>query len=331
MKKLLLSVGIGLVIFSYATAQPYQVEWGDKSSSVIDGIDYLTTAGGGGYIKAMSSNILGAGVEGEFQFRIQDRNSTEYRIGFVSSSFTFNADQSIVQFPNVYLRIDGNNAVFRYDSLGVRSILTDYLTYVNGDLITFKRTSTGNVEFYHNGQLVPILSGQEQKLQGLTGGMKIFSYMANQPHILHLNASFGSISISPFQAPQLQNWNYSVDGFNSFTNGKVGIGWNGLNSGSHSLYVSNGGVRTVKLQIDIEDVWPDYVFASGYQLPTLDQIEQFITEHGHLEGFPSAREIAEDNAIDLAEMLTSLTRKVEELQLLIIEQEKELGELKKLD
>lgn len=74
-------------------------------------------------------------------------------------------------------------------------------------------------------------------------------------------------------------------------------------------------------------VWADNVFRSGYNLRSLKDVESFITENEHLPEIPSEQEVLEDG-IDVSEMNMLLLKKVEELTLYLIEQQKEIDELK---
>ncbi|MFK7945982.1 MAG: hypothetical protein AB8G11_00210 [Saprospiraceae bacterium] len=91
----------------------------------------------------------------------------------------------------------------------------------------------------------------------------------------------------------------------------------------HRLYVEKG-IRTEKVKVDLKTGWADYVFESDYNLPTLIEVEQFITTNQHLPNVPSAKEVKE-NGIDVAQMDEILLRKIEELTLYTIEQEKRLA------
>lgn len=75
--------------------------------------------------------------------------------------------------------------------------------------------------------------------------------------------------------------------------------------------------------------WADYVFEPTYKLPSLHQVEQFIKQHKHLPDVPSAAQIeAEGN--DLAETQSILLKKIEELTLYLIDQNKEIQELQSI-
>lgn len=69
--------------------------------------------------------------------------------------------------------------------------------------------------------------------------------------------------------------------------------------------------------------FPDYVFAPGYALPTLDSVAQYIGTHGHLPGFPSAAQIEAEGA-DLGELMRLQQEQIEQLTLHVIALEKRL-------
>ncbi|MBW1294866.1 hypothetical protein [Aquimarina litoralis] len=100
------------------------------------------------------------------------------------------------------------------------------------------------------------------------------------------------------------------------TTGNVGIG---TYTPDAKLAV-NGNIHTKEVKVDLVG-WPDYVFEEDYHLPTLQEVEQHITEKGHLENIPSAAEVAE-NGVQLGEMNKKLLEKIEQLTLYMIEQNK---------
>jgi hypothetical protein len=69
------------------------------------------------------------------------------------------------------------------------------------------------------------------------------------------------------------------------------------------------------------------VFKKNYKLRSLTETEKFIAENGHLPEIPAASAI-EKNGVSIGEMLTLQMKKIEELTLYIIEQQKELEYLK---
>jgi hypothetical protein len=74
---------------------------------------------------------------------------------------------------------------------------------------------------------------------------------------------------------------------------------------------------------------PDYVFGAEYKLRALPQVEQFIKTNSHLPDVPSASEM-KSNGVDLAEMNMVLLKKIEELTLYTIEQEKRIAHVESL-
>jgi hypothetical protein len=85
----------------------------------------------------------------------------------------------------------------------------------------------------------------------------------------------------------------------------------------------NGDAIFTKIKVKTFSAWPDYVFDFGYHLRPLPEVEEFINENKHLPEIPSADEI-KDDGIDVASMQTILTKKIEELTLYLIEQNKRL-------
>ncbi|UOY08074.1 hypothetical protein L0P88_05835 [Muricauda sp. SCSIO 64092] len=109
------------------------------------------------------------------------------------------------------------------------------------------------------------------------------------------------------------------------TNGNVGIGTS--STGSHKLAVDGSiGAREIKVEAT---GWSDFVFEDDYELRTLEEVEEHISENGHLPEIPSEAEVTE-NGINLGEMNAKLLQKIEELTLYLIEQNKENQEQRKL-
>lgn len=89
----------------------------------------------------------------------------------------------------------------------------------------------------------------------------------------------------------------------------------------------NGNVKTRKLTVT-QTNWPDYVFDSAYQLKPLQQVEQFIQQNKHLPEVPSAVAVSNEG-VDVGNNQALLLKKIEELTLYIIQQNKELEAVKK--
>jgi hypothetical protein len=75
--------------------------------------------------------------------------------------------------------------------------------------------------------------------------------------------------------------------------------------------------------------WADFVFDKTYKLMPLNELENFYKENHHLPEVPSTKEIIE-NGNDLGKTDALLLQKIEELTLYIVEQQKQIDELKKI-
>lgn len=105
-------------------------------------------------------------------------------------------------------------------------------------------------------------------------------------------------------------------------NGNVGIG---VMSPTNKLDV-NGTIHSKEVKVDMSG-WSDFVFKKEYKLPSLQQVEKYIAEKGHLENIPNQEEVIK-NGINLGEMDAKLLQKIEELTLYSIQQQKEIEVLK---
>jgi len=104
------------------------------------------------------------------------------------------------------------------------------------------------------------------------------------------------------------------------SNSYVGIGTTSFFDGTDTYALSvKGNVRANRVKV--YTTWADYVFEDNYELPTLNEVETYINENGHLKDIPSAAEV-EAKGIELGEMNKLLLQKVEELTLYMIDQNK---------
>ena len=111
----------------------------------------------------------------------------------------------------------------------------------------------------------------------------------------------------------------TIDG----TTGYVGIG----TANPSALLSVNGEIRTKKVRVTLNaSDWPDYVFMDAYQLPSLQELEQYVERHRHLPGVPSADVIASEG-LELGDMQKLQMQKIEELTLYIIQQNKRIEAL----
>jgi hypothetical protein len=111
--------------------------------------------------------------------------------------------------------------------------------------------------------------------------------------------------------------------------GRVIIAGATQSGGSHDVSATkltvNGAIVAKELYATASN-WADYVFKSDYQLRSLNEVEIFIAANKHLPDVPSEAEIV-SNGNNLGETDAVLLRKIEELTLYIIEQNKRITEL----
>lgn len=107
--------------------------------------------------------------------------------------------------------------------------------------------------------------------------------------------------------------------------GNVGIG-----TASPASRLAVNGTITAQVVKVTPNGWSDYVFDSTYKLPALAEIERYIKANKHLPDVVSAAQV-QQKGLDLAENQAVLLKKIEELTLYVIRQDKQLQELKDIN
>jgi hypothetical protein len=113
------------------------------------------------------------------------------------------------------------------------------------------------------------------------------------------------------------------------SSGRIKFGSGGATVGSKA---GSGAFRVdatlIAKEIYVQsDVWADFVFSEDYRLRPLGEVENYISEYGHLPDVPSVEEIV-SGGINVAEMDKTLLQKIEELTLYTLEMKKENEALK---
>ncbi len=97
---------------------------------------------------------------------------------------------------------------------------------------------------------------------------------------------------------------------------------------SNRIQIYQNGTISATTYIAVSPPWADFVFNKDYKLATLEEVENYIKEKGHLKDIPSAKEVAK-NGVNLGQIDSKLLQKIEELTLYTIQQEKKIKELEK--
>lgn len=160
----------------------------------------------------------------------------------------------------------------------------------------------------------------------------VFEVYENQEAgILTLNKPDSYFTIGGTQAwpvpyrLMVKNGNSKFEG-SVYVDANIGIGTSSFTDGLDTYKLSvKGKIRAE--EVKVYNTWADYVFSSSYLLPSLKEVESYILKNGHLPNVPSAEEIKE-KGLELGEMTKIQQEKIEELTLYLIQQNKEIEELK---
>jgi hypothetical protein len=170
-----------------------------------------------------------------------------------------------------------------------------YVSTPSSDMAMFKNTGTGNVS-------IAVANNTGQMSLGIG---------ATTPHP-YIWSTTGNFFIGNDGDPTL-----FVSGM---ADGNVGIGT--TDTKGYKLAVDGNAVFN-KVVVKPTNSWPDYVFHANYSLRPLSEVEQYIKQYGHLPEVPSAEEV-EKNGIDLGDNQATLLKKIEELTMYVIEQNKKI-------
>lgn len=132
----------------------------------------------------------------------------------------------------------------------------------------------------------------------------------------------------------LQFWNYDfkectaggmcASRFTIMDDGKVGIN----TSKPQTELAVRGTITAMKVKVTTLG-WADFVFDKDYILPSLAELERQIVKNKHLPGIPAAADI-EKEGLDIGDMQKMHMQKIEELTLYVIQQDKEIKQLKEM-
>ncbi len=139
-------------------------------------------------------------------------------------------------------------------------------------------------------------------------------------------SSLTTTTVKAADANGLKLYNSSGSGMFVAANGSVGIGT--TNTLDYMLAVA-GKVVATEVFVKHIDNWYDHVFSESYDLMSIHALERYVKENKHLPDMPSEKDVSSDG-IQLGSIAGLLLKKIEELTLYTIEQQKLIEEQQKV-
>ena len=158
----------------------------------------------------------------------------------------------------------------------------------------------------------------------LANAATVTSLTATTAEIGNINSS-GTIKAKIIEADEIRAPNLGAGSGNNFT--RLGVNTDGKVPDGYVMAI-DGDMIATRIEVQAPNNWPDYVFEETYKLRSLQEVETFILQNGHLPDMPSAQEMQKRNGYGLAQMDVNLLEKIEELTLYMIALKKENDQLK---
>lgn len=309
---------------------------GSSSASV-----YATTSSTGSYNYGLVAKSVGAGTTNYGIWAKASGATNNYAIIVPDdggkSGFNWSS-------PSALVGIKGNDSDNAFRIIGT-DFLTDFIVNddgrvgIGGDPLTFSAMLSVFGSTYVQDRLNIGVSGAlVYSPLAVSGTDQTVTIMGTDPYI-QLNHDSEDVGYLRATGEDLQ---LALNAGND--DGKIILRTNGLSR----MYINDNGDMVIgnttvapksgyKLSVDGKVVceellvqlspWPDYVFTDDYQLKSLEEVEQFISENNHLPGVPTANDV-ETNGLQVGEMQKIMMEKIEELTLYMIDLQKQNDTLK---
>nr|WP_315424090.1 hypothetical protein [uncultured Pedobacter sp.] len=157
----------------------------------------------------------------------------------------------------------------------------------------------------------------------------VYSYpnMSRNAIVLGDNFSYGGIkfftknaSAETVDAPFISDPTMQLTDGGNLLIGKI--------SQNNNIYKLDVNGKARANEIVVNTTGADFVFDKDYRLRPIAELEKFVKQNKHLPEVPTAKAMQQEG-VGISELQTKLLQKVEELTLYIIQQQKEIDELKK--
>lgn len=304
------------------------------------------------YLPQTSNLVLGLDNPSDNVNSLKIHYSTIYNHAFINYKDNLIFRTGLLTYSPLTMQGDGSIAVgypINYLNDGTQYQTQGYKFAVNGtalfeDKVTFKGNvgiGTDNLEtatlmVYKDALPNFVLKSALAKLQiGIASSTGEFAPSSKPGDVVFRNLGGTNSNNLIFSIPNNSNDGNSYISFGDsndsqwfkiLNNKTVSInGGVGIKTPSAAGYALAVNGKIIATEIVVKEFgnweWPDYVFANSYNLRSLDEVENFINENGHLPEVPSAK-MVEVTGVGVGEMNAILLKKVEELTLYAIQQGK---------
>ena len=187
--------------------------------------------------------------------------------------------------------------------------------------------SVTRVDYYDGANTTPIASSTTAPFTASWNNVPAGAHTIRAIATDNLNvpSTAATVQITVQQQPAyMKNWNLAGSNLSNTNTGTVFIGSPPATAVSDAKLLVNGNIYALKLTVKAS--WADYVFNNGYNLRPLSEVEKYISKHKHLPDVPSAKQI-EEKGVSVGDSQAILLKKIEELTLYLIEQNKKINRL----
>jgi carbohydrate binding protein with CBM6 domain/Big-like domain-containing protein len=249
-------------------------------------------------LTALAHSVTGTGNTALGAYTMYNANSGNSNVAIGRDGLYYNASGSNnvgIGYQAAYLTSSGNNNT----ALGFQALYSN-------------TTGSNNIAIGYGAQPADGISNGQLSIQNI-----IFGTNNTGTGSTLSTGNIGIGTVAPSQKLEV-NGNVLVDN-------QLFVGTVDPTTTTGYLLAVNGAAIFTMVKVKLNTAWPDYVFGDDYSLPSLAEVEKYIKENKHLPDMPSADEMKKQG-IDLGDNQAALLKKVEELTLYIIDQNKQTEE-----